>query len=130
MMHLVPRQPFGSLASAIAGQLRSHVDSIGQGSPAYHQLCSDYQVGPLSGEEGKTPASPAHVLDASEASNERIRNPEGFQHFPAFYHDDLHSRPREDRLVGTHPTGSARETIRPYAIVSARGFQFVSEAVA
>lgn len=99
-MTLVPRQPLGSFASAIAGQLRSHMDRCGQGCATDHKLRGNDQIAALSGEEREAPTSPADILDASQSSHKRIWNAKGFQHFSLLDHANiLRMRPRADRAL-------------------------------
>lgn len=131
----VPSHSPHMLTSARIGGLPSHMHSVRKG------LCRNDDLGGydmlglpahvLRHEKGEAVTPAAYLLDAPKARHENVRYAEHFHQFLPFAHiGDLHSRPREDRLVGTHAAGGASETIRPYAIVSTRGFQFVSEAVA
>ena len=127
-MTLVPQQSPLPLASAVVGQLRSHMDGIGQGFPAYHQLRGNNKVASLRGEECEPPASPAYVLDASEASNKRVRNAKGFQHLPLLDHAvALRARPRAERSSSACVLNRASSSKFRHTKVGPHGFRAVND---
>lgn len=125
-MTLVSHQPSLPLAGAVVRQLRRHMDGIGQGSSRNDQLGGHDQISALNTEECEAPTPPADILHTAKASNERVWNAKGFQHFPLLDHVALPARPRADRVSSAGLLRSASATKFRHTKVEPRGFRAVN----